>query len=325
MNLRRPVEETRPAPAAQVRGLVAPAGTRAGILYGVGAYGLWGVLPVYFKAVKQVPALEVLAHRVIWSLVFLLLLLLVRRNWRAGAGALSSRRTLATLGATTLLIGGNWLLFIWAVANNHLLQASLGYFINPLVNVLLGLVFLGERLRGWQTVAVGLAAVGVGYLTLAAGHFPGIALFFAGSFGLYGLLRKTAKVDAMLGLTVETALLAPLALAFLGWQMLRGRAVFGGSSLPMDLLLMLAGVVTATPLLWFTEAARRLRLTTLGFLQYLSPTGHFLLAVLAFGEPLTGAHLFAFACTWAALGIYSVDGARAARPLPAAAASAPIE
>lgn len=325
MNLRSPVEETHQALGGEVRGSSAGAATRGGLLYGVGAYGLWGVLPVYFKAVKQVPALEVLAHRVIWSLALLLLLLLMRRGWRAGAGALRSRRTLATLGATTLLIGGNWLMFIWAIANDHLLQASLGYFINPLVNVLLGLVFLRERLRGGQTVAVGLAAVGVGYLTLAAGQFPGLALFFAGSFGLYGLLRKTAKVEAMLGLTVETALLAPLALAFLGWQMLRGRAVFGAGSPAMDLLLMLAGVITATPLLWFTEAARRLRLTTLGFLQYLAPTGHFLLAVLAFGEPLTGADLFAFACTWAALGIYSVDAARAVRPLPVTAASAPIE
>lgn len=290
---------------------------RAGVLYGVGAYGLWGVFPLYFKAVRHVPALEVLCHRILWSLVFLAGLMLLRRNWSAARQALRSRRTQATLGATTLLIAGNWLVFIWAVAHDRVLQASLGYYINPLVNVLLGFLFLRERLRRWQTCAVVLAAVGVGYLTLADKQFPGLALFLALTFGAYGLLRKTAKVDALVGLTVETALLAPLALAYLGYEMWHDRAVFLRDSLTTDVLLLLAGVVTAVPLLWFTEAARRLPLATMGFLQYLAPTGHFLLAVLAFGEPFTWAHGVTFACIWTALLVYSLETARFARLAPA--------
>lgn len=204
------------------------------MLYGIAAYGLWGVFPVYFKAVKGVAAPEVLCHRILWSLVFLLGLMLWRRKWAAVYAALRSRRIMATLGMTTVLIAGNWLVFIWAVAHDHVLEASLGYFINPLVNVLLGLVFLREWLRRRQVFSVILAAVGVGYLTISAGHFPGWALFLALSFGSYGLLRKTAPVDATVGLTVETALLAPLALAYLGYQMHAGQATFGAGSLRMD-------------------------------------------------------------------------------------------
>jgi len=297
---------------------------RAGVLYGIGAYGLWGVLPLYFKAVKHVPALEVLCHRILWSLVLLLGLAWLRGSWPAARAALCCRRTLLTLCVTTLLIAGNWLVFIWAVANDHVLQASLGYYINPLVNVLLGFLFLRERLRRWQIGAVVLAAIGVGYLTFAGKQFPGLALFLALTFGCYGLLRKTARVDAPVGLTIETALLMPPALAYLGYQMLHGHAVFLRDSLPMDGLLLLAGVVTAAPLLWFTEAARRLRLATLGFLQYLSPTGHFLLAVLAFGEPFTWAHGVTFACIWTALLLYSVEAVRNGRPAPTPMAP-PIE
>lgn len=290
---------------------------RAGVLYGVGAYGLWGVFPVYFKLVRGVWEWEVLAHRVIWSFVFLSLLLLLKHNWPAARDALRCRRTLVTLVATTVLIAGNWLVFIWAVAHDHVLQASLGYFINPLVNVFLGFVFLHERLRRWQTCSVVLAAVGVGYLTFAGGSFPALALFLAATFGLYGLLRKTARVNAMVGLTIETALLTPPALGFLVYLMITKRAAFGAGVPRLDVLLLLAGVVTATPLLWFTEAARRLRLATLGFLQYLAPTGHFLLAVLAFHEPFTRTHIVAFGCIWTALAIYTLDAARAARPAPA--------
>lgn len=282
---------------------------RAGVAYGVAAYGLWGIFPLYFKAIKTVPTLEVLAHRVIWSLAFLVVLMLWRHNWPAARQALRSRQTLLILCATTLLIGGNWLVFIWAVANGHVLQASLGYFVNPLVNVLLGLLFLRERLRRGQTISVLLAAVGVGYLTLKLGQFPYLALFLALTFGSYGLLRKIVKVEAMAGLTVETALLAPAAIAFLGYQMYHGQAVFGAGSLTLNLPLLSAGFVTAIPLLWFTEAARRLRLATLGFLQYLSPTGHFLCAVVIFGEPFSSTHLIAFGFIWTALAIYSIEAA----------------
>ena len=286
---------------------------RAGVVYGVAAYGLWGIFPIYFKAIRTVPTLEVLAHRVIWSLAFLLVLMLWRRNWAAARQALRARQTLLILCATTLLIAGNWLVFIWAVANGHVLQASLGYFINPLVNVLLGLIFLHERLRRGQVISVVLATIGVSYLTIKLGQFPYLALCLALTFGSYGLLRKVVKVEAMAGLTVETALLAPAAVAFLGYQMYHGQAVFGRGSLTLNLLLLSAGLVTAIPLIWFTEAARRLRLATLGFLQYLAPTGHFLCAVLIFDEPFSRTHLVAFSFIWTALAIYSVEAATYSR------------
>jgi chloramphenicol-sensitive protein RarD len=294
------------------------AAVRVGVLYGVGAYSLWGVFPLYFKAIKAVPPLEVLAHRVVWSLLFLLLLLGIRGGLRTAVTALRSRKALAILSVTTLLIAGNWLVFIWAVANDRVLEASLGYFINPLVNVLLGFVFLRERLRPIQTVSVVLATGGVTYMAAGAGHFPAVALFLAATFGFYGLLRKIAPVEALVGLTVETGLLTPLALGFLMVEMARGEAVFGGDSVKLNVLLLLAGVVTATPLLWFAQAARRLRLATMGFLQYLAPTGHLLLAVLAFGEPFTQAHLVTFGCIWTALVLYSVDAWRS-RPVVVAA------
>ncbi len=284
---------------------------RTGVIYGVAAYGLWGVFPLYFKAVRDVAPLEVLAHRVLWSFALLVGLLLWRRELRAAFAALRSRRTLATLVVTTLLIAGNWLVFIWAVSTGRVLQASLGYFINPLINVLLGFVFLHERLRPGQKLSVALAAIGVGYQTVGAGEFPYVALFLAVTFGLYGLLRKIVRVEALAGLTVETGLLTPLAVSWLGFELARGEATFLGGSPRLDALLLLAGVVTATPLLWFTEAARRLRMATLGFLQYLAPTGHFLLAVLAFHEPFRAGHLVTFGCIWAALAIYSIDALRA--------------
>lgn len=286
---------------------------RVGVAYGIVAYGWWGLVPIYFKAVATVPAVEVLAHRILWSVVLLAVWMRLRGRWPAAVAAMRSRRTVITLLATTVLIAGNWYVFIWAVANDHVLQASLGYFINPLVNVLLGFVFLGERLRTWQTLAVALAAAAVLYLTLVYGQFPWIALILAGSFGVYGLLRKTAKVDAPVGLTVETTLLLPLALAYLTYVGVEGELVFGARSRWTDLLLVLAGAVTALPLLWFTNAVRRLRLATLGFLQYIAPTGHFLLAVGLYHEPFTAAHGITFGCIWTALAIYSIDTARSAR------------
>lgn len=277
--------------------------------YGVAAYLWWGLVPVYFKAVAHVTPGEVLAHRVIWSVVLLAVLMRIYGRWPGAAAALRDRKTILTLLGTTTLIAANWFVFIWAVDHDRVLEASLGYFINPLVNVLLGLVFLRERLRRWQMVSVALAALGVTYLTLSYGSLPAVALVLAGTFGFYGLLRKTAKVDALVGLTIETTLLAPLAFAYLVYLTSRRECCFGTQAWQTDVLLAAAGVVTAVPLLWFTKAARRLRLATLGFLQYLAPTGHFLLAVVAFGETFTQAHLVSFACIWAALLIYSVDTA----------------
>jgi chloramphenicol-sensitive protein RarD len=302
---------------------------RTGVLYGVAAYGAWGLIPLYFKAVSSVPALQVLAHRVVWSLALLVPLVVWLGRLRALRDAFRTPRALLTLVLTAVLVASNWLVFIWAIQHQLVLQASLGYFINPLVNVLLGRVFLGERLRPWQVVSVALATIGVGYLAIAGlsdaapaadggalvtlvHRFPLVALVLAGTFGFYGLLRKTAQVDGLVGLTVETAVLTPAALAFLLVVTAGGTGAFAAGSLQLDGLLMLAGAVTALPLLWFAIAARRLRLTTMGFLQYLAPTGHFLCG-LAFGEPLRPAYLVTFAFIWAALAIYTADLVRMRR------------
>lgn len=280
---------------------------RLGVVCGVAAYLWWGLCPIYFKAVASVPTLQVLAHRVVWSVIFLAVLILIQKRRQVVAAVMHDPRTVLRLFLTTVLIANNWGLFIWAVANDELLQASMGYYINPLVNVLLGFVFLRERLRRAQTIAVVLAATGVGYMIAGYGKVPWLALLLAFSFGFYGLLRKTTRVEPLAGLTVETALLGPLAVGFLIFEAARGVGVFGAESWRMDVLLALAGVITAVPLLWFVAAAKRMRYATLGLLLYLAPTGQFLLAVVAYGEPFTRDHLITFACIWTALIIYSVD------------------
>lgn len=290
-----------------------PPTSRKGLVYGLAAHSMWGLFPIYFKAVESVPALEVLIHRVVWSVVILVPLVLIQRQWPELRRALSNRRTLGVLLLTTCLIAANWYLFIVAVETGRLIQASLGYFINPLVNILLGMVFLGERLSRPAAVAVGLAVVGVGAQALMIGSLPFIALFLAFSFGLYGLIRKTAPVGAVVGLTVETALLTPLGLGYFYWAHRAGSLAFTSGELRLDVLLVAAGFITATPLLLFTAAARLLPLSTMGFLQYVAPSGHFLLA-LAYGEPLTSAHIVTFACIWAALAIFTRDQLRMARP-----------
>jgi chloramphenicol-sensitive protein RarD len=287
--------------------------TRSGLLFGIASYGIWGLVPIYFKAVAEVPAVEVVAHRVAWSMVILSGVLIAQRRLGEARAAMGDFRTLRVLVLTTILIATNWFLFIWAVAHDRVLQASLGYFINPLVNVFLGMVFLRERLSRAGAVAVLLAAIGVGYQAFLGGEFPWIALVLAFSFGLYGLLRKTARVGAVAGLTVETSLLVPAALVYLAWCGTRGTLHFGAGSATIDSLLILSGVVTAAPLLCFTVAARLLPLSTMGFLQYLAPSGHFLLAVLVYGEPLETHHLITFGCIWAALAIFSIDQLRRQR------------
>lgn len=279
---------------------------RAGAFFAIAAYGLWGIVPVYWKWLNDVPALELLAHRVLWSALFVAALVVAARKLGAARAALTPR-TLAYLGASTVLIGANWGLFIWSVQTKRILQASLGYYVNPLVNVLLGVVVLGERLRRPQVIAVALATVGVVVMAVQKGSLPWISLVLAGTFAAYGLLRKTAPVDALVGLLVETVLLVPFALAFV-W--LRGSAV--GRSTPSHLLLLAcAGPVTALPLLFFTAAARRLPLSTLGFFQYLSPTLQFLLAVMVYGERLTLADVVAFAAIWLALFVFTLGTTRA--------------
>ena len=264
----------------------------AGLAFGVGSYTLWGVLPLYIHLLKAVPALQVLAHRVLWSLALLVVLILVLRRAR-GIIAAARGRTLLILVGSALMIGINWIVYIWAVQNGHVLEASLGYFINPLVNVALGFAFLGERLRRLQAGAIAIAAAGVIILAASGGGALWLSLLLALSFGFYGLLRKVAAIDALGGLTVETLLLAPLSVAVLLHAGQSGTTAFGQST-HLDILLALAGVVTAAPLLLFAAAARRLPLATLGLLQYIAPTLQFAEAVLIFGEPVGTVHIVTF-------------------------------
>ncbi len=285
-----------------------------GVACSVGAYALWGFFPVYFKAVADVPALEVLAHRVVWSAVLVGGLISLRRGWRLVARVLAAPRLLLTLAGSATVISVNWGVFIWAVGQGRILECSLGYYINPLVSVLLGVVVLGERLRFGQWLAVVLAAVGVGVEIVTVGALPWIALTLAVSFALYGLIRKTAPVDPVSGLFIETLLLSPVALLYLAVLMLQGQGNFLAGDWRIDGLLLLAGPITALPLLLFVAGAQRIRLTTVGLLQYIAPTGHFILAVLVYKEPFTQAHLATFACIWAALAIYTLSILQRQRP-----------
>jgi chloramphenicol-sensitive protein RarD len=282
---------------------------RAGLIYALGAYLAWGVVPSYFKLLAHVPPLVVLAHRVVWSVVFLLLLLLLQHKWGEVRDAVRNRRTLALLAGSTVMIAANWYVFIWAVGNGHVLHASLGYFINPLVNVLLGVVVLRERLRPGQVAGLLLAAAGVGVMTASTGGVPWVALSLALSFGFYALFRKTAHVAPLAGLSVETALLLPLAL-FVVAGVVPSRILPNGVphvSTGTGALLVAAGVVTAVPLLMFAAGAKRLRLSTLGFLQYVAPTCQFLLAVFAYHEPFRREQLISFAFIWAGLLAYTLE------------------
>jgi chloramphenicol-sensitive protein RarD len=295
--------------------------TRAGLLMGLAAYLLWGVLPLYFKALAHVDPVEIVAHRILWSLIFLGALASLWGRWPAIRAAVANRRVLVTLMATSVLIGINWLIYIWAVLNGHVLAGSLGYYLNPLVNVLLGVVILKERLSRAQMTAVGLAAAGVAVLAAGAGSGLWISLTLAFSFATYGFLRKVAPVDSLEGLSIETALLAPIALAWVLWLTAQGQGGLGIGA-GTTVLLVLAGAITAVPLLLFTAAAKRLPYSTLGFLQYIAPSLQFLLAVLVFGEKLTTAHIVCFGAIWAALAIFTFEGVRLGRAAAKARAAA---
>lgn len=287
-----------------------------GLAYALAAYLAWGVSPVYFKALARVPPLEILAHRVIWSILLLAGLLAASRRLGPLRRVLADRRQIALLAGTATLLSVNWFIYIWAVNAGRLLEASLGYFVNPLVNVLLGVLFLGERLSVPQRWAVALASAGVGVLLLRLGTFPWVSLSLALSFGLYGLLRKRAAIGALEGLLVETAWLAPAALVFLLHLGASGNGAFG-SGPSTTALLVAAGAVTGIPLLWFNHGVARLRLSTIGLVQYLAPTTQFLLAVLAYREPFGSAHAAAFGFIWASLAVYSADALARARRAPA--------
>jgi len=285
-------------------------GARGGFLLGLAAYGLWGVLPIYFKALAGLPAVDIVAHRVLWSLPFLGLLLVVTRSWEKVRAALSRPRTLGILFLSAFLIGGNWLLYVYAVTGGHILAASFGYYLNPLANVLLGRFALRERLSRLQWIAVAIAAAGICVLAAGALSQLWLSLTLCVSFALYGLLRKIVPADALTGLAIETAILLPLALAWIGWAALASQPVLGTTSRETTLL-VLAGVVSTTPLLFFTAAARRLAYSTLGMLQFLAPTLQFLIAVLLYGERFTTAHAIAFPAIWTALVLYVIAMLRA--------------
>ena len=279
--------------------------TRQGVVYGIAAYGLWGLIPLYFKAVTQVAPAEVLAHRALWSFVVLAILVGLMGRWRELWRNLQNGKVALMLGVSSLLIAVNWLIFIYAVGADQIVQASLGYFVTPLVMVLLGVVFLRERLRPYQIVSLVLAAAGMLVLTAMVGRFPWISIVLALSIAFYGLLRKITPVDSLTSITVETLFLSPFALIYIGYLAAMHHTTGQGPALWG--LLMLAGPVTAVPLLLFGSATRRLRLSTMGFLQYLTPTMQFLLAVVAFGEPFSLPQVISFTCIWTAILIYILD------------------
>ncbi|ERH65780.1 MULTISPECIES: EamA family transporter RarD [Pantoea] len=281
--------------------------TRQGIFYALGAYFIWGIAPAYFKLVKEVPPTEIMTHRVIWSALFMLGLITLSRSWRQVRSVLAQPKKVLLLALTALTIGGNWLLFIWAVNNQHMLEASLGYFINPLINVVFGMLFLRERFRRLQWLAVLLAATGVLVQLWQFGSLPVIGLGLALSFALYGLVRKKIQVDAQSGMLIETAWLFPLAAIYLFGFADSATSHLSANPLSLNLKLIAAGIITTIPLMLFAAACARLRLSTVGFFQYLGPTLMFLLAVLFYGESLTPDKMVTFGFIWLALAIFILD------------------
>ena len=281
--------------------------TRAGAVSGASAFLIWGLSPVYWKALGSVPAFEIILHRTIWSLLFLAGVLTISRKWEPFKIALATPKVRWILLLSTIIVGGNWFLFIWAINSNQVLQTSLGYFINPLVNVLLGTLILRERLRPLQLLAVLLAGGAVLYLTIDFGRFPWIALTLGFSFALYGLIRKVAPVGALEGLTVETLFLSIPAVFFIADYEISGQGHFFAGHLSISLLLAGGALVTALPLLLFNIGARRLHLSTVGFLQYIAPSCTFILGAFVYREPLSLTQLVTFVLIWTALAMYSVD------------------
>jgi chloramphenicol-sensitive protein RarD len=297
---------------------------RSALIAGFAAFITWGLVPVYWKLLKTVPATEILAHRFVWTTLFLVVLLSWQRRWNEVVASARSRRAMLYCLTSGTSIAINWFLFIWAVNSGHIIETSLGYFMTPLVNVLFGAIFLRERLTRWQFVSALLATIGVLNLTFGYGRFPWIALSLCFSFGLYGLLRKQSGTRAIPGLFFETIALAPLAAAYLLILHRKGVLAFGSQNLSLSFLLLISGVVTGLPLVWFGHAARHLRLTTVGFLQYLAPTCTFFLGVFLYHETFTRAHLVTFTMIWMALAIFTVEAIwrwRSLRPRQALAES----
>ena len=287
---------------------------RAGVLYAGGAFFAWGLVPLYFRALGRLSPYEIIAHRVLWSVLLLAVVQAVGRGYEKVRTLFRQPRAVAGLVVSSALLTINWLTFVWAVNAGRVLETSLGYFLTPKINVLLGFLFLGERLRRAQWLAVALAVSGVLNQIILLGQLPWISLVLALSFGSYGLLRKRIDVDPATGLFVETLLAAPLALGYLAHLARDGSLAFGHHGRLLDGLLVMLGPITAVPLLLFAAGARRLRLATVGFMQYLAPTITFLLAVFVFGEPLGAARAMTFVLIWAGIVLYAVDGIRSARP-----------
>lgn len=291
----------------------------SGVLFAALAFAWWGLFPLYFRIVPGINPGEVLAHRIVWCLLLMLALLAWRRQWAWLGPVLRQKKVLAAFVASALLLSSNWLTYIWSVNNGHVIDASLGYFITPLVNVLLGYTLLHERPRRAQWIALAFAALGVVWLTVQTGRLPWIALVLAATFGCYGLLRKVAVLGAVEGLTLETMLLAPLACAAIVIWSLQGHSTFPASDTLTNLWLIALGPITAVPLLLFAAGARRISMTTLGLLQYIGPSIQFVLGVWVFHEPFTPARMAGFALIWLALIVYSADGWRVTRSAAAAA------
>jgi chloramphenicol-sensitive protein RarD len=280
---------------------------RKGILYAAACYSAWGLFPIYFKTLQSIPSIEILLHRMIWALVFLLLVLSARRQWAWLSDVMHQPKLLAGFAASALLLSANWFLYIWAITNNRIVDASLGYFMTPLVSVFLGYLLLKERLRAVQWFAIVCAGVGVAWLGLHAGHPPWIALVLASTFGMYGLLRKTAALGALEGLSLETMILFPFAIAYLFYLTWHGQSAFLHETSYTQSLLIAAGPITAIPLLLFAAAARRIPLATLGLMQYISPSIQLLIGVWLYNEQFSQERLMGFLGIWLGLLIYSAD------------------
>lgn len=278
-----------------------------GTLYAVAAFAFWGGTPVYWKLLAQVPPVMLLAYRVVWTFVLTVGLVLLRRHWGILRAALANRRHRWAVVFCALTLSANWFIYLYAIATNHLIQASLGYYINPLLSVLFGVVFLKERLGFWHVVAIAIAAAGVAVLTAAYGHFPWISVSIAVAFGLYGLIKKASGIDSRISLPAESMLLTPVAAAFLIISLLRGGTFYFTASPLVAVLLVLSGVVTALPLMWFAKAAENIPLSWVGFTQYLTPTAFLALATLAYREPFSAAQLVSFACIWTALTLFTLS------------------
>ncbi len=294
--------------------------SQLGLFAGLAAFGLWGVTPVYFKLVTHVAPTEIISHRFVWTLVLLSMVLGITRKWRDLAGVLLVRRNVVMLGTTAALISVNWLVYIWAVGQGKILETSLGYFISPLVSVMLGMLFLGERLRPGQWLAVILAAIGVAYQLIDAGNLPWIGLVLALTFGVYGLVRKKVSVEPITGLMVEVLILAPFALLYLVWLEINGDLSFIHAGATTSWLMILTGLVTGVPLLLFSLAVNHLTLAATGLFNYLTPSISFLLAILVYHEPFDSKRLLTFGFIWAGLFVFTVEGLRRRRGTLKAAA-----